>query len=350
MPSSCAQRARMRSHSASCTSGTRRVSTRSTLRARPIRMPRSISPPRPSRRPGSHAAGFVTRRTARPARGSSGSHGTSSRSRCGAGASSHGACERLGVRDRLDEPPAAVEPHETWLDGLRRGARRSARRPARSRGAARDRRPRLRRRRRGPRHDARAQPAFALRAVSASSVTDSWEPKGRQSDDRLEHTPGPARRLRSRQQRGRRSSRGAVVRGGRRFAAVAVALAILIPGAAFAAVHLISNDEVAASMPAGALVARRHSSDVHHRQGRTSSTTACSRAHRGRRSPTTRAPSSQTVDNDPARERRLSLAEQCGHGVGVLHRSGGRRPADHQQGFPRSGRNGAGRRLSARTS
>ena len=28
------------------------------------------------------------------------------------------ACERLGVRDRLDEPPAAVEPQETWLDGL----------------------------------------------------------------------------------------------------------------------------------------------------------------------------------------------------------------------------------------
>ncbi len=28
------------------------------------------------------------------------------------------ACERLGVRDRLDEPRAAVEPHETWLDGL----------------------------------------------------------------------------------------------------------------------------------------------------------------------------------------------------------------------------------------
>lgn len=40
----------------------------------------------------------------------------------------------------------------------------------------------------------------------------------------------------------------------RRFAALGVALAILIPGAAFAAVHLISNDEVAASMPAGALV------------------------------------------------------------------------------------------------
>ncbi len=28
------------------------------------------------------------------------------------------ACERLGVRDRLDEPPATVEPQETWLDGL----------------------------------------------------------------------------------------------------------------------------------------------------------------------------------------------------------------------------------------
>jgi hypothetical protein len=36
-----------------------------------------------------------------------------------------------------------------------------------------------------------------------------------------------------------------------------VALAILIPGVAFAAVHLIANDDVAASMPAGAL-ARRH--------------------------------------------------------------------------------------------
>ena len=40
----------------------------------------------------------------------------------------------------------------------------------------------------------------------------------------------------------------------RRLAAAAVALAILIPGAAFAAVHLISNDDVAVSMPAGALV------------------------------------------------------------------------------------------------
>lgn len=40
----------------------------------------------------------------------------------------------------------------------------------------------------------------------------------------------------------------------RRFAVLAVALAILIPGAAIAAVHLISNDAVAASMPAGALV------------------------------------------------------------------------------------------------
>ena len=40
----------------------------------------------------------------------------------------------------------------------------------------------------------------------------------------------------------------------RRLALAAVALAILIPGAALAAEHLISNDEVAASMPAGALV------------------------------------------------------------------------------------------------
>lgn len=40
----------------------------------------------------------------------------------------------------------------------------------------------------------------------------------------------------------------------RRLAAAAVALAILIPGAAFAAVRLISNGDVAASMPAGALV------------------------------------------------------------------------------------------------
>ncbi len=39
----------------------------------------------------------------------------------------------------------------------------------------------------------------------------------------------------------------------RRFAIAAVALAILIPGAALAAEHLISNDEVAASIPAGTL-------------------------------------------------------------------------------------------------
>ena len=28
------------------------------------------------------------------------------------------ACERLGLRDRLDAPPATVEPAEEWLDGL----------------------------------------------------------------------------------------------------------------------------------------------------------------------------------------------------------------------------------------
>jgi RNA polymerase sigma-70 factor (ECF subfamily) len=28
------------------------------------------------------------------------------------------ACERLGLRERLDGPPAAVEPVEAWLDGL----------------------------------------------------------------------------------------------------------------------------------------------------------------------------------------------------------------------------------------
>ena len=28
------------------------------------------------------------------------------------------ACERLGIRDRLDEPPATAEPQEAWLDGL----------------------------------------------------------------------------------------------------------------------------------------------------------------------------------------------------------------------------------------
>jgi RNA polymerase sigma-70 factor (ECF subfamily) len=28
------------------------------------------------------------------------------------------ACERLGLRERLDEPPAAVEPDASWLDGL----------------------------------------------------------------------------------------------------------------------------------------------------------------------------------------------------------------------------------------
>jgi RNA polymerase sigma factor (sigma-70 family) len=30
----------------------------------------------------------------------------------------HRACERLGVMEALDRPPAAVEPHERWLDGL----------------------------------------------------------------------------------------------------------------------------------------------------------------------------------------------------------------------------------------
>src|SRR4051812_12060612 len=28
------------------------------------------------------------------------------------------ACERLGLRERLDAPPAAVEPTEAWLDGI----------------------------------------------------------------------------------------------------------------------------------------------------------------------------------------------------------------------------------------
>jgi RNA polymerase sigma factor (sigma-70 family) len=28
------------------------------------------------------------------------------------------ACERLGIRDRLDEPPATVEPQVGWLEGL----------------------------------------------------------------------------------------------------------------------------------------------------------------------------------------------------------------------------------------
>jgi hypothetical protein len=39
----------------------------------------------------------------------------------------------------------------------------------------------------------------------------------------------------------------------RRFAAAAVTLAVLVPGAAFAAAHLISNDDVAASLPQGTL-------------------------------------------------------------------------------------------------
>jgi RNA polymerase sigma factor (sigma-70 family) len=30
----------------------------------------------------------------------------------------HRACERLGLMEALDRPPAAVEPHERWLDGL----------------------------------------------------------------------------------------------------------------------------------------------------------------------------------------------------------------------------------------
>jgi RNA polymerase sigma-70 factor (ECF subfamily) len=30
----------------------------------------------------------------------------------------HRACERLGMRERLDGPPAAVEPIEAWLDGI----------------------------------------------------------------------------------------------------------------------------------------------------------------------------------------------------------------------------------------
>lgn len=28
------------------------------------------------------------------------------------------ACERLGLFEQLDRPPAAVEPDETWLEGL----------------------------------------------------------------------------------------------------------------------------------------------------------------------------------------------------------------------------------------
>lgn len=39
----------------------------------------------------------------------------------------------------------------------------------------------------------------------------------------------------------------------RRFAVAAIALAVLVPGAALAAEHLISNDQVAASLPAGTL-------------------------------------------------------------------------------------------------
>jgi hypothetical protein len=124
-----------------------------------------------------------------------------------------------------------------------------------------------------------------------------------------------------------------------------LALAVIVPAAAFAGARLVSNAEVAKSLPAGTLslggteptcTIVKDGVEYHcvPRQGAEAGGLGLEGNCRadGRR--------------DEAREWRLSLAEQWRHRMGVLHRTGGGRSADHRLRLPRLGRAGARRRLT----
>ena len=75
------------------------------------------------------------------------------------------ACQRLGVLEALDRPPAAVEPQERWLEGLDEAFADLPGRPARGDPAAHRGRPRLRRDRRPPLDDGGGGPRTCLARV-----------------------------------------------------------------------------------------------------------------------------------------------------------------------------------------
>ena len=106
----------------------------------------------------------------------------------------------------------------------------------------------------------------------------------------------------------------------RRLALAAVLLVILAPAAAFAGERLMSNDDVAQSMPAGRLslagtqpTCTTVTRDVEYHCALAQRSCAGSQRLEGNR----RAHRRQ----DEARERRLPLAEQCRDRVGVLPRT-----------------------------
>ena len=165
----CAPPRPTRARSASCTTATRSGSTATTCAARATARPRSISPPRRSRRRGSRA-----RRFRDEAGGSAGPWLFAIARHVVLASVERGRIERramtrLGAA-RVARPPGRdAEPDETWLDGLDEALGGPARGPARGDRAARRRRPLLRGGRRRARHlparRARPRPSRAAHAA-----------------------------------------------------------------------------------------------------------------------------------------------------------------------------------------
>ena len=113
--------------------------------------------------------------------------------------------------------------------------------------------------------------------------------------------------------------------------AAAVAAVVLVPTAAIAGAKLISNDDVARSLPAGTL-------------SLAGTDPTCTTVNDGieYKCVLAKAPAPEVSDwkgtveptVDQARERRVPLAEQRRHDLGVLSRPGGGRPEDHRRRLP----------------
>ena len=216
----------------------------------------------------------------------------------------------------------------------RRGARRPPARPARGDPPARGRGPRLRRGGRRARHHPAGRPrARAPRPGRAAPPT-----LRRQEHPMTDLTPRLAELGDALERAARRDLRPAPRRRSRRGVLLAALVALVaVPGAAVAAISLISEDEVAQSIPAGTLWLAGHRADLHRR-------------HPGRRVPLHARQGARRRDRrldrhgradgrrDAARQRRLPLAER--RGDRVVAATSARPPSSSRSSAPASSASG----------
>ena len=250
---------------------------------------------------------------------------------------SAGRASASGVLERLGREPAAAEPRRALARRARRGARRPARDAARGRAPARAGRPRVRRRGRPAGHDAprcpgprlarpRHSPPQAVRGGRPmSDVRSTLDHLG----DALEDAPPPTCTARG-------AARPAPPRRWRGHAPLVLAArrCVVIPGVALAADRLIVDEEespracpparwrwpapnptctvVQENVEYHCVLAKAPAPEVEDWKGTVEPTVdATSHINGGCRSLSSRR-----------------------HRVAVLHRPGGRRPADHRPGVP----------------